>query len=337
MGAPYERGLLLFRQERWRQAAEEFRAELAALPQSVSAHAMLALALVNEKQIEPAFAAAAEAIRLAPQYAFAHYAMAHVLLRRPSRQRRWWPRLRLSFWLMIDAEDAHQRMSASKAAVLEAIRLDPSAPDYFELLAVLEAGLGRWKPALQAAERGLAINPSHLGCANQRVHILNHLGRSDDAREQVDRTLMLDPEYATTHRRRGWLLLQHGQVDEARRHFEDALRLNPNDADAKKGLTNARAARFAPIRWFTQFGLWTNLAVNRPMLVIICILAGLSFGIYRDALHVNRWIAGALMLAQTAVLILAWWLVTSMMKRHRSLRAGRAKMQTENARPSVFG
>jgi tetratricopeptide (TPR) repeat protein len=302
-------------------AADQFRAQLAETPQLASAHAMLALALVNDKQVPAAYQAAAEAIRVAPMYAFAHYAMAHVLLRYSPRTGRGWPRLRVSRWLR--ASEIRDRALAARAAGLEAIRLDPLAADYFELLASIESTLRHWKPALAAAEQGLANNLGHVGCANQRAHILNHLGRSDDAREQVDRTLSLDPEHATTHRRRGWLLLQAGRHEEARRHFQDALRLNPNDADAKRGLSNARAARIAPLRWFTQFGLWSNLAVNRPALVVVCVIAGVTFGLYRDLLGVDRFLAGAIVTAQSAILMLLWWIAAFRLKRSRERRARR--------------
>src|SRR4051812_20270102 len=193
MGVAYQKGMLLFRQRRWRGAIEQFQAELATDPTSAGTFSMLALAFVNDQQIEPAFAAARESIQLNPQHAQGHWAMAHVLLRRREKLR----------WFQYNSGgrqgEQRRRLTAAKAALLEAIRLHPYDANFYELLAAIEGDLRQWQASLEAVERGLAVNPQHVGCANRRALLLNHLGRVGEARSEIDRALRIDPEHALTH------------------------------------------------------------------------------------------------------------------------------------------
>jgi tetratricopeptide (TPR) repeat protein len=280
MGTAYQKGLILFHQKRWRQAIEQFQLELSANPRSASTLSILALTYVNDKQIEPAFAAATEALRIAPEYSNSHYAMAHVLLRRKEK-RPWWKYQTSSS----NVQEYRKRVKRSRETLREAIRLNAFEPDYFEFLCALEIDLRRWKSALASAEQGLKLQPAHLGCANRRAWLLNQMGRTAEARLETDRAISINPEHAPTHHMRGWMLLQAGRAEEARNHFAETLRLDPGNRKALNGLRQARRARFAPYRWLLRFGLWSNLPANRGIVLIAGGTSGLLWAVCNDVLH----------------------------------------------------
>src|SRR5688500_16372498 len=69
-----ERGLLLYQQSRYEMAEAELRQALGVEPNDAYAHALLALCLIERKQADDATAEAQQAIHLAPDMPFAHYA-----------------------------------------------------------------------------------------------------------------------------------------------------------------------------------------------------------------------------------------------------------------------
>jgi tetratricopeptide (TPR) repeat protein len=287
MHPAYQKGMVLYRQQRYRQAVEQFREALAASPGAAPAHAMLALSLLNDKQIEPAYNEAAEALRLSPTYAFGHYAMAYVLLSRPTRRKM--RSFRFTLFPSGQLDERRRRVFAARKSVKRALQVDPYNPDFLEFLAHLEGSLGRWQLSLEAADRGLASNARHVPCANRRAMALHQLGRTDQAKAEIDRALTIDPEHAITHRNRGWVLLQAGDYVAARDHFSESLRVNPLNRSAKVGLSNARACAFPPYRWLVRFVLWSNLAAMRPYLAIAMGASGVTAACLRD--HGYSWVA----------------------------------------------
>jgi tetratricopeptide (TPR) repeat protein len=289
------------------------------MPTTVSAHSMLALALLNDKQVLAAFDAAAEALRRQPDYAFGHYAMAYVLLRYPTRQKR-----RRSFRLANGnsvLEEQRKRIIAAKKSVKRALEIIPSHPDFLELLSTLEGSLNRWQASLEAAELGLAANPNHIACANRRAIALNQLGRSDQARAEIDRALTLNPEHAPTHANRGWVLLQAGDYVRAQQHFLESLRVNPMNRSAKIGLFNARGCWFPPHRWLVRFALWSRLAAVRPFLITGMVVAGITIGALRDRDYPWLLVLPAVFLECIATTLVLFAFASGVQRIWRSLRA----------------
>src|SRR4051794_38449616 len=283
MGASYDKGLILYRQRRWRDAAEYFRQELAANPgtrRASSAHAMLALSLVHDRKIEAGHEEAKIAIATDPQAPFPHYAMAHVILARA--------RAAAAKWTLRQRQrPAAEVLRAARDAVNEAVRLQPWSPDFLELKSRLEFDLGNRKASLDALKAGLAIDPRHIGCLHMRTFMLNHTGSLDDAMAELDRALETDPNDVRLHRQRSWMLLQKGDHRAARVSFQAALHLDPNDRRTQIGLQHAKAARIPPYRWMLQLLLWSHLLSNRSALMLAVFAAAFMIGAYRDMLRVE--------------------------------------------------
>lgn len=142
MGVAYQRGAVLFAQERYREAAVQLRAELDETPHDVQAHALLSLCLLNDGQPEAALVEADEAVRLNPEGAGAHFARAqvlpHVPINKPLRS------FRLS---RSSGDDTLKRLRRARAALDEALRLEPHDATLHAYAADLEASRGRWSRA----------------------------------------------------------------------------------------------------------------------------------------------------------------------------------------------
>ncbi|MFD0469607.1 tetratricopeptide repeat protein [Nonomuraea thailandensis] len=75
---PVERARALLRLRRPADAERELRGLLAEEPQHVGGHALLALALIEQRKVTEAVEEAQESVRLAPDHWFPHYAAAQV-------------------------------------------------------------------------------------------------------------------------------------------------------------------------------------------------------------------------------------------------------------------
>ena len=189
------------------------------------------LCLAHREQFADATAETRQAIHLAPDFPFAHFAHARVLFDR-------------------------NRFAEALPAVNEAIRLEPEDSDQYALLANLHLQESRWREALHAAEQGLQFDPEHVGCTNLRAIALVKLGRKAEAGRTIDTALAKNPDNALTHANQGWTLLEQGQPKKAHEHFREALRLDPQNDWARRGIIEALKARNFIYALMLKYFLW---------------------------------------------------------------------------------
>jgi tetratricopeptide (TPR) repeat protein len=250
MSTAFQRGIVLFNQDRYDLADREFRQELAESPGNPLAHAFLALCLMHRERKDEALFEANEAIRLAPDLAYCHFVRGNLL------------------------RDL-KRIPEAEAAAQEAIRLDPENADYLGLLSAIELGRSRWTAALEVADRGLALDPEHAQCTNLRAVALVQLGRKDEAAQTLGAALANNPENALTHANQGWALLHRGDHQKALEHFREALRIDPELEWARTGIVEALKARHLIYRLMLRFFLWMGRQSSVAQWVIIL---GFVFG-----------------------------------------------------------
>ena len=245
-----QRAHLLLRQSRPDEAVTELRSELADDPDSAEALSLLAICLAMREAWDEATAAAGQAIGVAPDWAFPHYAMARVL------------------------EDRGQ-LDGSEQAIAEAIRLDPRHAGFFVTLARIRLEKGNWTEALAAAEHAQNLDPEDTGAANLRAMALVKLGRKADARSALGSTLAREPDNALTHANQGWALLHAGDHKKALEHFREALRLDPELDWARTGIVEALKARYWIYRVMLRFFLWMG---RKGALAQWAVILGFIFG-----------------------------------------------------------
>ena len=78
----------------------------------------------------------------------------------------------------------------------QAIRLDPfHPPNYLERLADAYAGVGKYEQCIEAAERGVAINPNYVGLHVSRAGCYAALGRIEEAKAAAAQILRTNPRF----------------------------------------------------------------------------------------------------------------------------------------------
>ncbi|MBI5433257.1 MAG: tetratricopeptide repeat protein [Planctomycetes bacterium] len=251
MGPHFERGRLLFEQERHDMAIREFELELAEDPDQAHVHAMLALCRRAKQEHARAAEHARRAIELAPDAAFVHYVYAQVAL-------------------------GTERFADALKSLDEAIRLDADDADSHALRAAVLLRQEKRKEALAAAEQALELDAENSLAQNIRASALVTLGRASEARAGLSDALERRPEDAFTHANQGWTLLHAGDHRRAIEHFGEALRLDPTDGWAKDGLLQALKARYVAYRWMLAFYLWQGRLTSRTRWMLIL---GAYFGI----------------------------------------------------------
>ena len=229
----FQRGVLLYQQNRYELAEAEFKQALAAEPHHSLTHAFLALCLAERKQFKEATDEAKLAVHYEPDSDFAHYALGKVFYDRDH-----FP------------EALHH--------INEAVRLDSSNPQNFALLAAIQFDQRRWKESLDAAERGLQLDAEHVGCTNLRAMALVKLGRKHEAGTTIDAALARNPDNSVTHANQGWTLLESGDHKKALEHFREALRLDPESEWARQGIIESLKAKHLIYSLMLRYFLWMS-------------------------------------------------------------------------------
>jgi tetratricopeptide (TPR) repeat protein len=239
----FQRGSLLYHQGRYAEAIGELHLQLAAGEDSLT-HGLLALCFAQVQKFAEATEHAQQAIQLAPDEAFGHYALAQVLLLR-------------------------NRFDEARAAILEAIRLSPYDADYFAILGSIHLRTERWREALEAANQGLQIEPEHGVLTNLRAQALVKLGDRAGAAATIGEALARRPDDPYTHANQGWTLLHQGQPYKAMEHFREALRLNPQLEWARLGIVESLKARNILYRLMLGYFLWMARLPSRVRLGLV--------------------------------------------------------------------
>lgn len=220
----------LFGIGRYDLAEEILRERLAQAPNDAMAHALLAGSLRSgrDKRLEEGLREADEAVRLSPNYYYAHFSRAEVL------------------------HDL-KRYQDFMSSLLEAIRLDPEYVESHVKLADAHQHLGQWDEAFRTINEALRLDPRHAWGLQFRAWCLARLDRPREAEIACDEALAIHPNDPVTHWRRGWLFLNEGHLDAAIERFKEALRIDPDDPDYRRDLYEAMKRRFFS-RWWVPRG-----------------------------------------------------------------------------------
>ena len=159
--------------------------------------------LARLDKLDDAQAEAEQAIVLAPDWAFSHYARSVVMEQR-------------------------ERFKEAEESAREAVRLEPADADYHAQFAATLFAQQKWQPALDAAMTGLEHDAEHQGCTHLRTMALTKLnrnGRGDPT--PSTRRSPAQPESGLLALQQGLGPVASGQPREALVHFREALRLEP--------------------------------------------------------------------------------------------------------------
>lgn len=226
-----KRGLLLFEQRRYDLAEKEFVQELQFDPTNCTAHAYLAMALLELKRYPEATRAAERAIESEPDNGLGYYAQARVYRRRNHPQK-------------------------AEAAINQALGLRPDDAGFLALAAALAVDRRDWDEALRLAGEGLACDPDSSNCHNLRALAMIRKGQVQPAREALLELLQRDPQDPMTLANLGWVALQRSQRKEALDYFSRSLTEDPEDEYARDGLLEAMRLAYPLYGFVLRYMLW---------------------------------------------------------------------------------
>ena len=218
MNAHSLRGQVLMEQQRYKEAAEEFKLAITEEPDDAFGHASLANALLLSGRPTQALESVGTALQKDASCAFA-------------------------FWVMAMLRMERQEWTEAEQAIRSAIELEPDDASNHGLLARIHCERRNFEAALQAANAGLALDAQDDLCLTFRSRALMGLGRAAEARQDADTLLADDPEDDWNHCLRADQLLAARDYEGARRHYLEALRIDSRNAAARHGLALSLKAR----------------------------------------------------------------------------------------------
>lgn len=166
-------------------------------------------------------------------------------------------------WVLGLVHARRGQFAEAEQAAAEALRLDPDDADHHALVAQVCACLERWPDALAQAERGLAVEPSHEGCANLRALALRQLGRTSEAAAAFAAAAEANPLNTFAVAGKGWSALAGGNHAEAQAAFRDALLFDPTSEWARDGLLAALKTRNPIYRQLFRYFIWMGQRSTR--------------------------------------------------------------------------
>jgi tetratricopeptide (TPR) repeat protein len=229
----FKRGEVLCELQRFALAEQEFRQEIAVNPDFPDAYALLGWCLLQQGKSE-ALVEIQHAIHLNPQQANFHGILA-------------------VYWCGFRERDN------ARAAINEAIKLDPYSGYYFYILACIQvyesdrimySGNAKdiadkesefyARNVFPAIEQSLALDPHDIPALNLYTKSLAKVGRVWEAIENSLRTLEVTPNDALTLKNHGMLLFEANNFAEAANYFSKALVIDPNLEEASNFLLRSK-------------------------------------------------------------------------------------------------
>ncbi|MFT5496414.1 MAG: Tfp pilus assembly protein PilF [Kiritimatiellia bacterium] len=203
---------------RHREALGMLHQVLVIEPDSGTTFSLIALCHCALDALDAAEEAARRSVGLTPDDDFAHHVMAQVHAQR-------------------------LRLVVARKSILEALRLDPTDPDHWELRARIEWMQHQRDDSVSSARKGLSFDPTHEGCLDILARSLLDLGEVDAAAVVVRDALQANPADPDFMVRHGELLLVQGKLEAAREAFSDALTQRPGMTGAQDGLADTLRAK----------------------------------------------------------------------------------------------
>jgi tetratricopeptide (TPR) repeat protein len=258
----------------YRTAIEMLRRALTEDPLSASAHALLALCLVDAKRLYAAEHEATLALELEPELDTAHLAMGYVRL-------------------------GQRKLAEVERHLEELSRSDPGSQDAFRLRALLARAHGRPNDAIAVLEQARAADPEDMRTLVALGHAYIAVRRLGEADEVSLEVLHANAASLDGLVLRGWVLLLQGATADAREHALLAIRQVGGTGAPLHLLvaTKARSNLFLGVWW--RFNAWlTTMSGTRRALVLIAL-----FVLYRLAAIVSAQIGFA---ALSDAIVFAW-------------------------------
>lgn len=210
----FDRGVQLYIQERYQEAANTFERAAELRPEAIQIHSNLGLSLhelglraTSQQAQEELFTEAEKALRRAVELNSGFFE----------------PYLNLGRVLVDQG-----RYIAAEAELREAVRLDPNSVNSHNNLGRALSGQGYLAEAEKSYRTAIRLNPTYAEAYSNLGLVLsgqeNYIGAANAYREAIE----LDPTYALTYNNLGYLRQTQGDIEGALELYRQALALEPN-------------------------------------------------------------------------------------------------------------
>jgi protein O-mannosyl-transferase len=183
------------------------------------AHNDLGTALEQSGKVDEALLHYAEATRIEPEYASAHFNLAAALLK----------------------SGKTNRANEASVHLTEALRIQPDFAEAHNTLGVYLLNQGKGEEAIRHLREAVRLKPDFPLAHNNLAGAFATVGRIDEAIAEYGEALRWDPTFLQASDNLGILLMQRGKTSEAIGRFRESLRINPRDSAALRWLANLKA------------------------------------------------------------------------------------------------
>jgi tetratricopeptide (TPR) repeat protein len=215
-------GSLLVSKGELKEAEKMLRQAVKLNPKSSDAHSNLGAALLDRGKLEEAVLSYKKVIGLMPTNAASHYNLANVFVKQG-------------------------HVNEAIKSYEKALELDSNlAPAHFNL-GNLWNEQGEHEKAKAAFEKTIAANPKHAEAYLNLGNLLADSGAFEKATGWYEKAIENNADYAPAYVSLGTLYKEKGESEKAIANFKKALELDPKNADAKREVRRAIAAKVP--RW----------------------------------------------------------------------------------------
>lgn len=246
MSAQLDYVILLYKQEKYAQAAEQCKKLLQEDPEDVYVIYLLSTILLEQRKLDEALKTIQSGMAIAPEFALFHYAQA------------------IYFYYKNKTKDALKSLA-------EALKLNPFDDDFYTLKAQILMHDKEFSKALIAANEALKFNPENTTALNHRSKCLARLGNKTEALDALHKSLELDPNNEATFTNLGYRALEDGNHIQALESFKEALKLQPNNVVAQEGMKEALKSKYWFYRKYLSFEFWLEEHRRNIFYVVIAI------------------------------------------------------------------
>ena len=300
MGVAYERAQVLYRQERYAQAQQEFERELAEQPNHAHTVAMVAMCQTGQNQFILARTTAEQAITLDPEDDLCHYSLAWALY----KDAKYTSRRGVVF--TTDRSDLNKRrLKLVEGALPRSVAAAIAQCGVSLAAGIYPARAGRSAQALDSANACLAINPRHSDGHRAAAWALSRMGDQKQAQAASANAVSAQPLGFETHLTQAHMLLRQSKYAEALTHFREAVRLSPTAIPPQRGLLDCLRRRWWFYRWRARLNYVPRILT---VLYIAClvVIAGTMSNHFEPGSPSPQWDPPTLGALCAAVAVFLW-------------------------------
>ena len=155
-------------------------------------------------------------------------------------------------------QEAARHFSAS-------LKLNPQRVEAQSNLGFVELTLRRYRPAVKAFERALAIQPRHPNTLNGLSTAYTLMNQTDKALDAMDQLLKVVPDNAQYWYNQGCILQKARRFNEAEKSYQQALSLNAQDQRTLFNLGTLAEARGKRVEAEVLFTKAKNTGIDTPI------------------------------------------------------------------------